>query len=119
MGPLPDRVVEAGYAWFPDRQEALVEMATASGLPLLNPEEYNPLKTTTFGTGQLISEASKRNPKRLLLAVGGSATVDGGVGAASAVGSAGTAGARSAGLDGFGGFSGGNGLARPYAEGRR
>ncbi len=86
MGPLPDRTVEAGYAWFEKDRMALVEMASASGLPLLKLSEYNPLKTTTYGTGELIARSLARIPERILLAVGGSATVDGGVGAAMALG---------------------------------
>jgi len=85
-GPLPDMKVDAGFAWFEKDRDALVEMAAASGLPLLEPDKRNPLNATTFGTGELIKTASERNPKRLLLAVGGSATVDGGVGAAMALG---------------------------------
>lgn len=86
MGPLPDMTVKAGFAWFKKDRTAVVEMASASGMELLSPEQLNPLKTTTFGTGQLIKAASEYGAKKILLAVGGSATVDGGVGAASALG---------------------------------
>lgn len=85
-GPLPGMQVEAGFAWFDDSRTALVEMATASGLELLKPEERNPLKTTTYGTGELIQAALEKSPEQILLAVGGSATVDGGAGAAAALG---------------------------------
>jgi len=85
-GPLPGMRVEAGFAFFEDNQTALVEMATASGMQLLSAEQLNPLKTTTYGTGQLIKAAADYGAKRILLAVGGSATVDGGVGAAMALG---------------------------------
>lgn len=85
-GPLPGRIVQAGFAWLPKTKTAVVEMASASGLPLLKPEEYNPLIATTFGTGELIRAAAAFGAKRILLAVGGSATVDGGVGAAEALG---------------------------------
>jgi glycerate kinase len=85
MGPLRQMQVEAGFAWFMDRT-ALVEMATASGLELLKPEQFNPLKTTTYGTGQLIKAAVQHGAQKVLLAVGGSATVDGGIGAAMALG---------------------------------
>jgi glycerate 2-kinase len=83
--PLPGMQVEAGFAWFPD-ETALVEMASASGLELLEASRMNPLKTTTYGTGQLIRAAVEYGAKKILLAVGGSATVDGGLGAASALG---------------------------------
>ncbi len=86
MGPLPDMQVEAGFAWFDDDSTALIEMASASGLELLSPEQMNPLKTTTYGTGQLVKAALKYDAQRILLAVGGSATVDGGLGAATALG---------------------------------
>lgn len=85
-GPLPDMSAEAGFAWFEDSKTALVEMACASGLGLLSKEQYNPMKTTTYGTGQLIKAALEYNPCKILLAVGGSATVDGGIGAATALG---------------------------------
>lgn len=84
-GPLEDMQVQAGYARFED-DTALVEMACASGLELLAKEQMNPLKTTTYGTGQLIRDAIEQGAKRIYLAVGGSATVDGGIGAASALG---------------------------------
>ncbi len=86
MGPLPGMEVEAGFAWFDDTATALVEMAAASGLELLTKEQMNPLETTTFGTGQLIKAALDHGARRVLLAIGGSATVDGGVGAAMALG---------------------------------
>lgn len=85
-GPLPGMEVKAGYAWFADNEEALVEMAAASGLTLLRQDQLNPLLTTTYGTGQLVQLAMTRGARRILLAVGGSATVDGGVGAAQALG---------------------------------
>jgi len=86
MGPLPDMQVEAGFAWFDDDRTALVEMASASGLELLSTDQMNPLKTTTYGTGQLIKAALEYGARKILLAVGGSATVDGGIGAAMALG---------------------------------
>jgi glycerate kinase len=86
-GPLPEMRVEAGFAFFENDKTALVEMATASGMQLLRTEQLNPLKTTTYGTGELIkAAAADYGAKRILLAVGGSATVDGGVGAAMALG---------------------------------
>ncbi|NOY81951.1 MAG: glycerate kinase [Kiritimatiellaeota bacterium] len=85
-GPLPEMRVDAVYAWLPAQRLAVVEMAQASGLPLLPVEKRNPLRTTTLGTGQLLRSALARNPARLLLGLGGSATVDGGMGAARAFG---------------------------------
>jgi len=85
-GPLPDRAIDAGLAWFPDDGTAVVEMAAASGLPLLAEHERNPLVTSTVGTGELIRTAVEHGARRMVLAIGGSATVDGGIGAASALG---------------------------------
>jgi len=85
-GPLPDMRVRAGFAWFAGEDLAIVEMATASGLQLLSPLQRNPLQTTTYGTGQLMNAAMDYGAQRILLAVGGSATVDGGTGAAMAMG---------------------------------
>jgi len=85
-GPLPAMRANAGFVWFEKDKTALVEMAAASGLELLEPSQRNPYKTTTFGTGQLIAAAIDYGAEKLLLAIGGSATVDGGTGAAAALG---------------------------------
>ncbi len=85
MGPLASMQVDAGFAWFEDKT-ALVEMASASGLELLTSDQMNPMKTTTYGTGELISAAIEHGAGKILLAVGGSATVDCGLGAAMALG---------------------------------
>ena len=85
-GPLPHMKVEAGFVWLPELKTAVVEMAKASGLPWLKPEEYNPVIATTYGTGELIKAAIEKGATKILLTVGGSATVDGGVGAAEALG---------------------------------
>jgi glycerate 2-kinase len=85
-GPLPEMRVKAGFVWLPDSRTAMVEMAVASGLTLLDRSQQNPLKTTTYGTGELMHAAVERGAQRILLAIGGSATVDGGVGAAMALG---------------------------------
>jgi glycerate 2-kinase len=86
MGPLPEMEVEAGFAWFEDSRTVLVEMACASGITLLPSSYLDPMKTTTYGTGQLIKSAIEKQPNDILLAIGGSATVDAGVGAAMALG---------------------------------
>jgi glycerate kinase len=85
-GPLPGMRVTARYLWVAGRKLAVIEMAAASGLALLAPEQRDPLRATTFGTGELIRDAMERGARKILLAVGGSATVDGGVGAAMALG---------------------------------
>lgn len=86
MGPLPEMTVRARYAWPSNSDTAVIAMASASGLVLLNHKQRNPLVTTTYGTGELIRDAMERGAKRIWLAVGGSATVDGGAGVAMALG---------------------------------
>ena len=65
---------------------AVIEMATASGLPLVPPDKLNPLETTTLGTGELMKHAMEHGCTELLIGIGGSATNDGGIGMASALG---------------------------------
>jgi len=85
-GPLPEMQISAPFGWLPETRTAVIEMARASGLPLLTPAQRNPLRTTTFGTGQLLAAGVKAGARRLILTLGGSATVDGGTGAARALG---------------------------------
>lgn len=85
-GPLPRMKVEGGFAWFSETRTALVEMASVNGLTLLDKSLRNPMETTTYGTGQLLRAAAEHGAEKILLSVGGSATVDGGVGAAMALG---------------------------------
>ncbi len=85
-GPLREREVAAGFAWFADDCTAVIEMAAANGLPLLAEHERNPMRTSTYGTGQLLKAAIERGARRILLTIGGSATVDGGIGMAAALG---------------------------------
>lgn len=77
----------SGYLVLIDNgQTAIVEMAVASGLTLLSKEERNPLRTSTYGTGLLIQKALDLGVEKILVAVGGSATNDGGLGMAIALG---------------------------------
>ena len=69
-----------------DGKTAFIEMAAASGLELLKSEERNPLVTTSYGTGELIRFAFDKGCSEIILGIGGSATVDGGVGMAQALG---------------------------------
>ena len=85
-GPLPDMKVEATFGILGGGKTAVIEMAAASGLALLKPEDRNPLNTTTFGTGQLLVEAAKLGVSGILLGIGGSATTDAGIGCAQAAG---------------------------------
>lgn len=65
---------------------AAIEMALASGLALLKKQELNPIKTTTFGTGELIKKALDLGAKKIIVGIGGSATNDGGMEMAAALG---------------------------------
>ena len=85
-GPLPEMKVDATFGMLGDGQTAVVEMAAASGLALLPISQRDPMATTTFGTGELLMAAAEAGAKRIILGIGGSATVDGGVGCAQACG---------------------------------
>jgi glycerate 2-kinase len=85
-GPIPDMKVEARFGVLGDGQTAVIEMAAASGLALLGPEERDPMRTTTFGTGELMMAAVELGMSRIILGIGGSATIDGGIGCAQACG---------------------------------
>lgn len=78
--------VEAGLGIIDGGYTAVAEMASASGLILIPDELRSPMKTTTFGTGELIAAALDMGCRRIILGVGGSATNDGGVGMAEALG---------------------------------
>jgi glycerate kinase len=80
------RPVEASWALLDDGPTAVIEMAAASGLVLLAPEERDPRRAGTRGTGQLIRVALDAGARRLIVGVGGSATNDGGGGMAQALG---------------------------------
>jgi glycerate 2-kinase len=77
--------VSATYGSLPESR-AVIELARASGLALIAPGENDPLTATTYGTGQLIAAAIDAGAKSIILAIGGSATNDGGVGALAALG---------------------------------
>jgi len=80
VGPLPEMRIDAAFGLLGDGQTAVVEMAAASGLALLKPDERDPAATTTFGTGQLMMEAARLGVRDIILGIGGSATIDGGIG---------------------------------------
>ena len=79
------RPIGAAYALL-DSCAAIIEMAAAAGLPLLQKNELDPMKTSTLGVGELILDAIRSGADPIFVGLGGSATVDGGVGAASVVG---------------------------------
>ena len=80
------RKVRARYAWIAARKLAIIDMSEASGLWRLEPHERDPLRATTFGTGQLMRDASAGGATQILIGLGGSATTDGGIGMAVALG---------------------------------
>src|SRR5579872_5723244 len=80
------RPVSGRYGLSADGNTAVVEMARASGLQLLTLDERDPRKTSTFGTGELLADAKAHGARHVLLAIGGSATNDAGIGAAAALG---------------------------------
>jgi glycerate kinase len=79
------RPIEASFGLLEDGETAIVEVAQASGLPLLAPEERDPERADTFGTGELIAAAIASGARKVLVAAGGSATTDGGRGALEAL----------------------------------
>ena len=86
-GPREDQVEAAfGIAEAAEGRVAIVEMASASGLELLSAPRRDPRVTTTRGTGELIAAALDREPVRLIVGLGGSATNDAGAGMAQALG---------------------------------
>lgn len=84
-GPLGEPV-RAELGLLADDHTAVIEMASASGLRLLALDQLDPMRATTYGTGELIRAALDRGRKRIIIGVGGSATVDGGLGMAAALG---------------------------------
>ncbi len=79
------REITAPFALLGDGERALVEMACASGLALVSVEERDPWRASTYGTGELLHAAAAAGAREIMVAVGGSATTDGGRGALDAV----------------------------------
>lgn len=84
-GPLR-KPVKASYGLLGDGKTCVIEMASASGLCLVPKDQLNPLVTTTYGTGELIKKALDDGCRQFILAIGGSATNDGGIGMLQALG---------------------------------
>ena len=78
------RPIQANYGIAGEK--AIIEMAAASGLPLLQPAERNPWMTSTYGTGEMIMDAIQRGCRQFLVGIGGSATNDAGTGMLQALG---------------------------------
>jgi glycerate kinase len=85
MGPLSEMRVKAKYGII-NGATAVIEMAQASGLPLIPAGKRDPLNTTTYGTGEIIKAALDDGIRDFIIGIGGSATNDGGIGAAQALG---------------------------------
>ena len=85
VAPLENEV-DAQFGILAGGETAVIEMASASGLTLVPIDKRNPLRTTTYGTGQLIHAALEAGCRRLIIGIGGSATNDGGAGMAEALG---------------------------------
>ena len=83
-GPLSDPV--SGELGWIDPETAIFESATACGIALLKPDQLDPLRATTRGVGELVWEAVERGANTVVVGLGGSATVDGGTGAARGLG---------------------------------
>ena len=84
-GPLGKKV-KANYGVLGDGKTAVIEMAAASGLPLVPRQKRDPSRTTTYGTGELIKAALGEGSREFIIGIGGSATTDGGAGMAQALG---------------------------------
>lgn len=84
-GPLGGKVT-AEYAFHPGTRTGVLEMASASGIALVRREDLNPMKATTYGTGELLKALLDDGAEAITIGIGGSATVDGGTGLAQALG---------------------------------
>ena len=83
--PLMEKI-NAKYGIMGNKKTAIIEMAQASGLVLVKKEQRNPMKTTTYGTGELICDAIKKGCREFIIGIGGSATNDAGLGMLQALG---------------------------------
>ena len=80
------RPVSCQYGIIADTNTAIMEMAAAAGITFVHGEERNPLKTTTYGVGEMILDAIRKGCRRFIIGIGGSATNDGGIGMLQALG---------------------------------
>ena len=80
------REIDARYGWIEHEKLAVMEMSEAAGMRRLSENERDPVRATTFGVGEMISDAVKRGAKEIIIGLGGSATNDGGSGMARALG---------------------------------
>jgi glycerate kinase len=80
------RIIKSSFGLINDNQTAIIEMANASGIKLLESNELDPLHSSSYGTGELIKQALDQSVKEIIIALGGSATVDAGIGILKALG---------------------------------
>lgn len=79
-------LIESSYGIIKETQTAVIEMSKAAGITLIDAKDRNPLHTTTYGVGELISDAVKEGLRNFIIGIGGSATNDGGLGMLQALG---------------------------------
>lgn len=84
-GPLGEKIASR-FGYLPEMKLAIIEMADAAGLPLVPPEQRNPLNTTTYGLGELMEQAVEKGAEEFIIGIGGSATNDAGLGMLTALG---------------------------------
>ncbi len=84
-GPLGDKV-KAGYGIVPSDRTAIIEISSAAGITLVEEDKRNPMYTTTYGVGEIISDAIDKGCRNFIIGIGGSATNDGGIGMLQALG---------------------------------
>lgn len=84
-GPLLEKVV-CPYGYLPNTNTAIIEMAGAAGINLISTENRNPMKTTTYGVGEVIKHAINEGTRNFIIGIGGSATNDCGLGMLQALG---------------------------------
>jgi glycerate kinase len=80
------RPIDAQYLWLNDTATAVIEMSEAAGLSRIAPPEREPLRANTFGVGEMLLDAHRHGAREIVVALGGSATTDGGFGLARAIG---------------------------------
>ena len=85
-GPLSHQKIHTYFGWVERSRTAIIEMAKANGIQLLQPHLRNPLNTSTFGTGEMILAALNLNAEKIIIGLGGSVTNEAGAGMAQALG---------------------------------
>lgn len=79
-------LIKSSYGIIPHTKTAIIEMSAAAGITLIDEKDRNPLNTTTYGVGELISDAIAKGCRKFIVGIGGSATNDGGIGMLQALG---------------------------------